>query len=230
MTTFPDPQPLTEAELDRLGEFLESCGGEAMNLEQLDGFLAALIAGPEVVMLSEYLPEVFGRELDESNVFEDVDEAKEILSLVNRHWNTISSTLYKCEIHVPLLLKDEHGEAYGNDWAHGFLRGTFMSFEGWEELVRDEKRGGCIFPMMLLHHEHDENPKMRPYPISAEERERLINKMAAGLLTAYKCFRERREMCPERTSREVTSVGRNAPCPCGSGKKYKKCCGAAIVN
>ncbi|HIC86576.1 MAG TPA: hypothetical protein EYP06_09830, partial [Desulfobacterales bacterium] len=22
-------------------------------------------------------------------------------------------------------------------------------------------------------------------------------------------------------------VGRNAPCPCGSGKKYKKCCGAA---
>ena len=22
-------------------------------------------------------------------------------------------------------------------------------------------------------------------------------------------------------------IGRNAPCPCGSGKKYKKCCGAA---
>jgi uncharacterized protein YecA (UPF0149 family) len=23
----------------------------------------------------------------------------------------------------------------------------------------------------------------------------------------------------------ATTVGRNAPCPCGSGKKYKKCCG-----
>ncbi|NLB77381.1 MAG: hypothetical protein GX796_00625, partial [Clostridiaceae bacterium] len=23
-----------------------------------------------------------------------------------------------------------------------------------------------------------------------------------------------------------TKVGRNDPCPCGSGKKYKKCCGA----
>jgi len=22
------------------------------------------------------------------------------------------------------------------------------------------------------------------------------------------------------------TVGRNEPCPCGSGKKYKKCCGA----
>ena len=25
------------------------------------------------------------------------------------------------------------------------------------------------------------------------------------------------------------SIGRNAPCPCGSGKKYKKCCGG-ITN
>ena len=27
--------------------------------------------------------------------------------------------------------------------------------------------------------------------------------------------------------REEAKVGRNDPCPCGSGKKYKKCCGAA---
>lgn len=27
--------------------------------------------------------------------------------------------------------------------------------------------------------------------------------------------------------RVSVSVGRNEPCPCGSGKKYKKCCGAA---
>jgi len=24
--------------------------------------------------------------------------------------------------------------------------------------------------------------------------------------------------------RFVTKIGRNEPCPCGSGKKYKKCC------
>jgi preprotein translocase subunit SecA len=28
--------------------------------------------------------------------------------------------------------------------------------------------------------------------------------------------------------RETRKVGRNEPCPCGSGKKYKKCCGAAV--
>ena len=31
---------------------------------------------------------------------------------------------------------------------------------------------------------------------------------------------------PER--RPHAKVGRNAPCPCGSGKKYKKCCGVAV--
>jgi SEC-C motif-containing protein len=28
--------------------------------------------------------------------------------------------------------------------------------------------------------------------------------------------------------RDTPKVGRNAPCPCGSGKKYKKCCGGAV--
>ena len=30
-----------------------------------------------------------------------------------------------------------------------------------------------------------------------------------------------------KTSKKSDSIGRNDPCPCGSGKKYKKCCGVA---
>jgi SWIM/SEC-C metal-binding protein len=30
---------------------------------------------------------------------------------------------------------------------------------------------------------------------------------------------------PPKTVTVEEKVGRNAPCPCGSGKKYKKCCG-----
>ncbi|HBO99364.1 MAG TPA: hypothetical protein DD637_05970 [Verrucomicrobia bacterium] len=34
------------------------------------------------------------------------------------------------------------------------------------------------------------------------------------------------EMVAEKpVTREAPKVGRNDPCPCGSGKKYKKCCG-----
>ena len=32
---------------------------------------------------------------------------------------------------------------------------------------------------------------------------------------------------PKQPARKESKVGRNDPCPCGSGKKYKKCCGRA---
>jgi len=34
------------------------------------------------------------------------------------------------------------------------------------------------------------------------------------------------QMNPKGEQRRVEKVGRNDPCPCGSGKKFKKCCGA----
>jgi SEC-C motif-containing protein len=34
------------------------------------------------------------------------------------------------------------------------------------------------------------------------------------------------EVNPKDPPRRVEKVGRNDPCPCGSGKKFKKCCGA----
>ena len=34
------------------------------------------------------------------------------------------------------------------------------------------------------------------------------------------------ETSTKQAARAVNKVGRNDPCPCGSGKKYKKCCGA----
>ncbi len=34
---------------------------------------------------------------------------------------------------------------------------------------------------------------------------------------------------PRTVIRSQAKVGRNAPCPCGSGKKYKKCCGAPVA-
>ena len=97
-----------------------------MNVEQLDGFFAALVAGSETVMPSEYYSEVFGGEMSEACEFSNLDEANEILGLMMRHWNTIASTLFKDEVYVPLLLQDENGVARGNHWARGFMRGMHM--------------------------------------------------------------------------------------------------------
>ena len=89
--------------------------------------------------------------------------------------------------------------------------------------------------MMMLCHEHDQDPEMRPKPISTEKREEVIVHMAAGLLGAYQYFRAHRQAYAGTTftpepRRNAPKVGRNDPCTYGSGKKYKKCCGGATVN
>ena len=235
MRTFTQNEPLTDAEIDRLGDFLESCkGGKAMNVEALDGFFAALIAGPESVMPSEYYREVFGGEMSDACEFGSLDEANGVLGLMMRHWNDIAGTLLKDEVYVPLLLQDENGVAHGNDWARGFMRGMHMRHDGWAELMDDEEHGGSLVPMMMLFHEHDEDPEMRPKPISPEQRENIKAHMAVGLLRAYRYFREQRRASLGAHAgdlrRKAPKVGRNEPCPCGSGKKYKRCCGGATVN
>jgi uncharacterized protein len=53
------PKPLTDAEFDSLSEVLNRFGGkDAMNVEQLDGFLAAVICCPSEIRESEYLPAI----------------------------------------------------------------------------------------------------------------------------------------------------------------------------
>jgi uncharacterized protein len=147
-------------------------------------------------MPSEYHREVFGGEMSEACEFGSLDEANEILGLMMRHWNDIAGTLFKGEVHVPILLEDENGMAHGNDWARGFMRAMGMRHDGWDELVNDEEHGGCLIPMMMLYHEHDEDLEMRPKPISPEKREEVIAHMAARLLGAYQYFRSHRQVSP----------------------------------
>ncbi|WP_293313126.1 SEC-C metal-binding domain-containing protein, partial [Pedobacter sp. UBA5917] len=41
-------------------------------------------------------------------------------------------------------------------------------------------------------------------------------------------FGDTREAIPQQPIRKEATVGRNEPCPCGSGKKYKNCHGANL--
>jgi len=237
MQAFPKHEPLTDPELDRLGEFLHACkGGRAMNIEELDGFFAALIAGPETVMPSEYYPHIFGGSIEETCEFENLDEANAILSLMMRHWNTIAGTLYADEPYLPVLLEDGKGVAHANDWARGFMRGVELRREHWADLINDEEHSGSILPMMMLHHQPEPAPAMRPNPITPEQREDISRHIAVGLVQIYRYYRRERGVSPVGRSssrpvrREAVKVGRNDPCPCGSGRKYKHCHGRTTLH
>ena len=222
-------EPLTDAEFERLSGILGRFDNKhPMNLEQLDGFLAALICGPEIVRPSEYLPVICG-----SDIVSTQSVLQDFLSLIMRHWNVIADTLHSGEVFLPLLLEDENGISHANDWAKGFLRGMELRRTDWAVLLDDEKQGGCLVPIFVLAHENDPDPEMRPYKraISAEEREKLIVGAAAGVMNIYRYFQQHSSgetSIPSQSSsyrRTLPKVGRNEPCPCGSAKKFKHCCG-----
>lgn len=222
-------QPLTNAELDRLAAFLDAI--PAMSLESLDGYFAALICCPDPVMPSAYLPEIWGEDF----AFDSQAQATEILNLIVRHWNAIASellrTLKEPHIYLPVLLEGDGGIAPGNDWARGFMQAVRQRPASWRELLDDDERVGLLVPMMLLAHEHDPDPSLRPPPIDPDKREKALELMIASLPAIYRYFEPQRRALarasspmPQRQARP--KVGRNEPCPCGSGRKYKHCCGA----
>jgi uncharacterized protein len=232
-------RPLTDAEYDRIAGVLSRFRDQrAMNLEQLDGFFAALICSPDHVPPSEYMPEIWGGDIRDEEAFSTRQELQEFMDLVMRHWNIIADTLQSGDVFLPLLLEDEEGIAHANAWARGFMRGMELRKEDWVDLFDDEQHGGPLVPILVLAHEHNPDPKMRPYqePIDAERREELIVRIAAGVTAIYRYFEPRRRMLARLSSqgatyrRTVPKLGRNDPCPCGSGKKYKQCCGKPTLH
>ena len=126
-------EPLTDDEFERLADFLYSLHGTAMTLEELDGFFCALICGPDLVPTSEYLPHIFGGEIIQG------DDVSNIITLLNRHWNTIAGTLLRGEEYEPMLFHNEDGIVLGNEWAMGFEHGVDLRRDSWRELVDDDE-------------------------------------------------------------------------------------------
>jgi uncharacterized protein len=86
-----------------------------------------------------------------------------------------------------------------------------------------------------LAYENSEDDSLRPFkePITIEKREQLVAAMIAGAKQLYDLFREHSRSVGEAgwgTRLAGKKVGRNDPCPCGSGKKFKKCCGQISLH
>ncbi len=220
-------QPMSDAELEQLASLLDDLGEEAMNLEMLDGFFASLICCPELVPPSEYLPQIFGGEIS----FESDEQAGEMIGLIQRHWNAIASdlmhTLEVDDVYFPVLMAEEDTPAQGNDWAYGFMCGVGLRPHCWRELITNEENLALMLPIMILHHEHDADPATRSPEITPEKREKILQSMIANLTHIYRYFEPHRmaqSAAPAPMRRLSVKVGRNDPCPCGSGRKYKQCC------
>ena len=223
---------ISESEIAVIERFLSrNKSGAIKNFETLDGFLTALIIGPDFVPPSEYMPVITsGSANDNGAIFSNGKEVEQFFDILMRHWNHVNEKYYSGDIYMLYLAEDDQGQVRGNDWATGFITGTELRHSSWAVILNDDELSGSFIPIFALKYENSDDLSLRPYedPISEEQREKLLTFMIAGVKKLYDIFRESDDVYENAESMPVPSkgkTGRNDLCPCGSGKKFKKCCG-----
>lgn len=229
--------PLTEKELDDLSDFLLNrvdethdadpdfdCG--MVDLSELDGFLTAIVSGPNVVPPSTWLPVVWG---EEEPVWESVDEFQRVFSLVVRHMNSVARSLEAGLEHFEPLFNEHRvkGEAHlvVDDWCYGYMMGVALDPHAWQ--VTDGRVAEMLTPITLFG---TEGGWKILDDLEREQADAMRNAIPQAAHDAYVYWLERRGGAQRASAtarphrRAVPKVGRNDPCPCGSGKKYKNCC------
>lgn len=237
-------RPLTDAEIETLEAGLEAIDpDDSMAVEELDGFLAALACCPEPVPREEWLPLVVGDSPRGRAAL--AGDAAALLALVERHRVAVAAMLHEGEGFAPVLAHDEDGRAWGNAWAIGFARGMALRPDAWAPLDDDAALADALEPVMRLvadagldadddgeGEERDDGDEPAWEPIADDEREAVIHEMLDGVQDAFDYFREAREraLAPATVRRDGPKVGRNDPCPCGSGRKFKQCHGTGMLH
>ncbi|HZX33359.1 MAG TPA: UPF0149 family protein [Rhodocyclaceae bacterium] len=222
-------RPLTESELDRLEELLDSPAfkGEAMRLDEIQAMLCAAVSAPEVILPSVWLTEALGEEPE----YESEAQAMEVMELLMRLNNDIARCLMQDETVAPILYPlDEEGTEYDfASWADAYVYGCGLGRDWFEVAGKHaEDLSELLEPMFLLNGMMKEDvQKSGEKWLTPTEEARLVEEMQENLpdivQAIYNFWRAKGETTTVR--RDVEKVGRNDPCPCGSGKKFKQCCG-----
>ncbi len=225
--------PLKDEELDRLDSFLleripeEDVEGEVdegiLDISELDGFLTAIISGPRVIMPSEWIPVVWGAFEPQ---WESADESEAIMSLMIRHMNGIINTLMQePDRFEPIVLQRELEEGGSvtvvDEWCVGYMKGLALAAKEWRE------GGDEVMEMMMpISLFSSEAGRRQLEQLEAEEVEVLKRSLPRTVQKIHAYWLARRDSGPSQTPfvHDQPPVGRNDPCPCGSGKKFKKCC------
>jgi uncharacterized protein len=232
---------LSNVEIAQLAQRLgEINNPDALSLEGVDGLFCALVGSPDIVPPNEYLPVILGGALSESGAFTELEDADATLSLLMRYWNSIIADFERDSVHLPYIVEPGIDGIPGRACARGFLKGTRLAPEGWSDLS-DNEGDGQMLSIPLVASELD--PTWPKDPLTKEQEDDLLQWMCAGAARAYRHFADaRREFANalyddtledediddyyhETYVRPEPKIGRNEPCPCGSGKKFKKRCG-----
>jgi uncharacterized protein len=240
-------QDLTDAEFAELDDLLAAIPEplEPLDAVMLDGFIAGVLVQPELIDAERWLPHVFdagGHRWGESEPGPEQLRARE---LIGRRHAAMNRSLAEFGSFDPLILEpDETAEAETADgpaldpitravlpWVAGFEFAASI-FPGLYALDDDAVATALTRLYRFLPAEGAEEEATA----ALLAKERPIASLDAAIEELIVCVADLYDLTTrsryqvETVRRASPKVGRNDPCPCGSGRKYKVCHGAAAAT
>ncbi len=220
---------------------------ERMSIDELEGYLYAVAITPGIIPPSQWLPEIFDGEMPE---FADIELANTLMGALMNAYNHYNMLRLQKKLHYPYDMSrlSEADLEPLMEWCYGFLQGLRLRIDIWTSGIvaedLNEESGPVVNSVGIIQAlvEEDFDAMDNFDTIKADFPEDMSDEefklgMLARLITLVPLAVEniqmfgdaldeyRRKMGAPPTSPVGTDkVGRNDPC--GSGKKYKKCCGA----
>ena len=236
-------KPLSDREIAELDELLLGLpeDRDPLDVAMLDGFLVGVLLQPEAVAPAQWLPLVFDAE-GRAVAFPGGDDARQrAVELVNRRERELAAHLAAREPFDPILFDadDEDGVPAENaggytalePWVIGFVS-ALDAFPALHDLLERDDSGTGALIGILRHLPLDADGDAATVEAMRQERAALdrdspltclddaIDDLVYRVLDIADLSRPRRPI-----ARAHPKTGRNDPCRCGSGRKFKHCHG-----
>jgi uncharacterized protein len=232
----------TSEQVDRweeLEQALLELGDRAMVLEELDGFIAGLLVCPEAIPPGEWFACAVGLSKSRPSPFVNLDHANGVLDLVMEYYDGVAATLVRHpERYRPRFpVDDRNGDVIWELWIEGFAAAVDLRSQAWQPFF---DAGGEVNRAMTDMIELIEIARSYENPTEKSIRDVKdidgVNSSASGVIERAIIVLHGHRLgrtAPASAFADgpnpfvsARKVGRNEPCPCGSGRKYKRCCGA----
>lgn len=196
-------------------------------LTELDGYLTGIAVCPEAIEPAQWLPPIWGGLEGEGAPFEDPLDVQLFADMVQARYAEILRDLAR-EKPQPIYDVDErNGEVLWEEWLGGFDMAMQLRPHAWAAAAAgdDQQIVRSLSHISTLIGIASDETTLTSLEINAlcDVADRSLPAHVAML---YRLFWPKAAAPAVLGNDRQGKVGRNDPCPCGSGKKYKRCCGA----
>jgi uncharacterized protein len=221
---------LSKADLEELDRILDDRSGGDFGAPALHGYLVASVIGPAPIAKDEILRTAFHPEQRSGVDLEDFPESAWVQEKIDE-WLARIDRVFREQPRAFIMLvyqpKLREGDTTPDPqaWCRGFLEGMERHQDRWNSFLKSRHGFGILAPILLsadggLWEIEDVPNPFTDLNLTPDQFCEVLQVSILGIESFWRRFSQ-----DPSSVQMIPEPARNEPCWCGSGKKYKHCCG-----